>query len=403
MRLRLRRARRGRRLPGRPPDRGPGAAPGRAGPRATRVISVYVTGGATVPAQVVALAKRTRAPPAGHLDARRRPRRRRAAALPPLGDPPGRPGRRPAPPRRAAEAAAADADPAPDARAEHPLVRLVGDGQPQHAGRVRGGVEARAARGEGHGGPPGAADVGPLRRAASPRRPRTRSRPTSRASRRSTWSAPAATTSATSAAWRGPSRDALFEDAYRQISALAPKPFWIAETGSTSKRREPGEVAVPAGGHRHRDPEPAGRGLVRRARPQRRLPRQRDQALARRLQGLRRTGAHPVSPRRPPPRARRLSASRAGRRAAAADARDGRPAHVAHRLRAERGGPQALDRARPCTPRSMACSPDPRARSPARPRCASTASPCGPTSPTWTSCCRGATACCAPATRWSSA
>jgi len=34
-------------------------------------------------------------------------------------------------------------------------------------------------------------------------------------------------------AWTEP--DALFEDAYRQISALAPKPFWIAETGSTSK------------------------------------------------------------------------------------------------------------------------------------------------------------------------
>jgi hypothetical protein len=27
----------------------------------------------------------------------------------------------------------------------------------------------------------------------------------------------------------------LFEDAYRQVSALAPKPFWIAETGSTGK------------------------------------------------------------------------------------------------------------------------------------------------------------------------
>jgi hypothetical protein len=34
-------------------------------------------------------------------------------------------------------------------------------------------------------------------------------------------------------AWTAP--DALFEDAYRQISALAPKPFWIAETASTAK------------------------------------------------------------------------------------------------------------------------------------------------------------------------
>ncbi len=33
-------------------------------------------------------------------------------------------------------------------------------------------------------------------------------------------------------AWTEP--EALFEDAYRQISALSPKPFWIAETGSTS-------------------------------------------------------------------------------------------------------------------------------------------------------------------------
>ncbi len=34
-------------------------------------------------------------------------------------------------------------------------------------------------------------------------------------------------------AWIAP--EPLFEDAYRQISALAPKPFWIAETGSTAK------------------------------------------------------------------------------------------------------------------------------------------------------------------------
>jgi hypothetical protein len=33
-------------------------------------------------------------------------------------------------------------------------------------------------------------------------------------------------------AWTEP--DALFEDAYRQISALAAKPFWIAETGSSA-------------------------------------------------------------------------------------------------------------------------------------------------------------------------
>lgn len=33
-------------------------------------------------------------------------------------------------------------------------------------------------------------------------------------------------------AWTEPA--ALFEDAYRQISALSPKPFWIAETGSTA-------------------------------------------------------------------------------------------------------------------------------------------------------------------------
>ena len=33
-------------------------------------------------------------------------------------------------------------------------------------------------------------------------------------------------------AWTEPAN--LFEDAYRQISALSPKPFWIAETGSTS-------------------------------------------------------------------------------------------------------------------------------------------------------------------------
>jgi Glycosyl hydrolase family 26 len=33
-------------------------------------------------------------------------------------------------------------------------------------------------------------------------------------------------------AWTTP--DALFEDAYREVSALSPKPFWVAETGSTN-------------------------------------------------------------------------------------------------------------------------------------------------------------------------
>jgi beta-mannanase len=33
-------------------------------------------------------------------------------------------------------------------------------------------------------------------------------------------------------AWTEP--EALFEDVYRQVSALSPKPFWVAETGSTN-------------------------------------------------------------------------------------------------------------------------------------------------------------------------
>jgi mannan endo-1,4-beta-mannosidase len=33
-------------------------------------------------------------------------------------------------------------------------------------------------------------------------------------------------------AWTEP--EALFEDVYRQVSALTPKPFWVAETASTS-------------------------------------------------------------------------------------------------------------------------------------------------------------------------
>ena len=33
-------------------------------------------------------------------------------------------------------------------------------------------------------------------------------------------------------AWTDP--EALFEDVYRQVSALSPKPFWVAETGSTN-------------------------------------------------------------------------------------------------------------------------------------------------------------------------
>ena len=114
--------------------------------------------------------------------------------------------------------------------------------------------------------------------------------------------------------------DALFEDAYRQISALAPKPFWIAETGSSAAGgsrerwigRLPGlQTSIPnlAGvvWFDVRDRNGDFRISTRPGQPR----------------GVRRLRAEggPVSPRvAPPPRRRRLHRPRAGRRPGGADA-----------------------------------------------------------------------------------
>ena len=119
----------------------------------------------------------------------------------------------------------ARADPAPDAGAQHALVRLVGHGQRQHARRPTWRPGSRCARScRNAGGKRIQPAVGALRAQRARRRPRTPSRPTSRAPRRSIWWARADTTSAPQGglAWTEPA--ALFEDAYREISALAPKP-----------------------------------------------------------------------------------------------------------------------------------------------------------------------------------
>lgn len=57
-------------------------------------------------------------------------------------------------------------------------------------------------------------------------------------------------------AWTEPAN--LFEDAYRQISALSPKPFWIAETGSTSVGGKREQWITQLGGLRTTIPNLAG-------------------------------------------------------------------------------------------------------------------------------------------------
>lgn len=59
-------------------------------------------------------------------------------------------------------------------------------------------------------------------------------------------------------AWTEP--DALFEDAYRQVTALAPRPFWIAETGTTARGGDPAAWIGRLGGLRAT--MPALRGVV---------------------------------------------------------------------------------------------------------------------------------------------
>jgi hypothetical protein len=57
-------------------------------------------------------------------------------------------------------------------------------------------------------------------------------------------------------AWTEPAN--LFEDAYREISALSPKPFWIAETGSTSVGGKREQWIAQLGGLRTTIPNLAG-------------------------------------------------------------------------------------------------------------------------------------------------
>lgn len=57
-------------------------------------------------------------------------------------------------------------------------------------------------------------------------------------------------------AWTDP--DALFEDVYRQVSALSPKPFWIAETASTNNGGSKGEWISLLAGLRNEIPNLGG-------------------------------------------------------------------------------------------------------------------------------------------------
>jgi hypothetical protein len=205
-----------------------------AGPRATRVISVYVTGGATVPAPVVALAKRTRARllvtwmPDGGRDGAGQPRfrlsairrgaqdaglRRLAAQLKPL---------RPTPILR----------PMPEPNTpwyawSGTVNRNTPAGYVAAWKRVRRVVKGTAGR-----------------RVLLMWAPYSRSVPATPENAIAAYFPGLAQVDVVGTsgynfgemgglAWTEP--EALFEDAYRQISALAPKPFWIAETGSTSK------------------------------------------------------------------------------------------------------------------------------------------------------------------------
>ena len=245
------------------------------GRRSTRVISTYVTGGKLVEPSVVALARRTHARllvswmPDGGKEGAKQPRfklsrvRRGAQNRGLVALTKQLRGLKPA------------ADPAPDAGAQHALVRLVGHGQRQHARPTTWRPGSACARPCGTPAARGSGCCGRPTPAASRRRPRTRSRPTSPAPRRSIWSARAATTSARTGglAWTEPA--ALFEDAYarsrrwRRRRSGSPRPArpraggnkaqWIATLGDAADR----------------DPEPGRRRLVRRPGPQRRLPHRR--------------------------------------------------------------------------------------------------------------------------------
>ena len=224
------------------------------GRRSTRVISTYVTGGKLVEPSVVALARRTHAAPAGELDARRRQGGRQAAPLQALASPPRRPEPRAGGPDQAAARPEARADPAPDAGAQHALVRLVGHGQRQHPGGLRGGLEAGA--------------QGPCANAGGKRirllwAPYARSVPATPENAIAAYFPGAAQVDLVGTsgynfgaqgglAWTEPA--ALFEDAYREISALSPAPFWIAETGSTALGRQQGAVDRAARLAADRDP-----------------------------------------------------------------------------------------------------------------------------------------------------
>ena len=319
------------------PLRGVPALRAAAGPKATRVISVYVTGGKTVDPRVIALARRTKARLHGLVDARRREGRHRASRAT------GWSGRSAAP-RTAAwwrsTRQLRNLRPAPILRPmpepNTTWYAWSGHGEPQHPGRVRVAPGRRCGRRSARPAASGSCSSGRPTRGASRTRPGTPSPRTSRASRRSTWWGRAPTTSATSAGSPGPSRTRCSRTPTAQISALAPKPFWIAETGSSAAGgsrerwigRLPGlQIAIPnlAGVVWFDVRDRNGDFRVSHARGQ--------------PGGLRRLRAEgrPVSPRvAPPPRRRRLHRPGAGRRPGGADHRDGGPPDVAHRLRPHR-------------------------------------------------------------------
>ena len=137
-------------------------------------------------------------------------------------------------------------------------------------------------------------------------------------------------------AWTDP--EPLFEDAYRQVSALATKPFWIAETGSTgtggSKVKWIRSLAT------LRTSIPNLAGIVWFDVRDRNGDFRVSGSKAMRSAFSRRSPGRP-GPSEPPPREPAAAAARApaggGGRPAAAHRGDGGPPHVAHRLRAHGG------------------------------------------------------------------
>ena len=203
-----------------------------------------------------------------------RPRRLQAAEVPAVGVAKGKYDTLAAGARPAAARRPQGRRPAPDAGDEHALVPVVGHGEQEHARpttRRRGSACAR--RSARRKGGKRSSCCGRPTRAASPTPARTRCAPTSPAPPRSTSSAPTPTTSAPGRRCCGASPARSSATAYTTIEALAPKPFWLAETGSAAPGGDKaGWITTLVHAAGHLDAQARGRRLVRRQGRVRGLP-----------------------------------------------------------------------------------------------------------------------------------